>query len=254
MPFLAHTPAEKTTGPYPRRWWALLVLCLSLLIVVMANTSLIVAAPDMTRDLRLSSSDLQWVIDGYTVPYAALMLVLGAIGDKYSRRGALIAGLLFFAGGSVMGSLVDETGPVIAARAIMGVGAAVVMPATLSLLVAMFPRHERARAITAWTATSGLAIAVGPVVAGRLLEDHAWGSTFLINVPIAVLAVVGAFLLVPPSKAEAGSTTSGACCRSSPSAPWSTRSSRARTSAGAPARSPRPSSPVPGSSPSRCGS
>ncbi len=140
MSLLVTTPVEKMTGPYPRRWWALLVLCLSLLIVVMANTSLIVAAPDMTADLGLSSSDLQWVIDGYTVPYAALMLVLGAIGDKYSRRGALITGLVVFAGGSVMGSLVDETGLVIAARAIMGVGAAVVMPATLSLLVAVFPK------------------------------------------------------------------------------------------------------------------
>ncbi|WP_200302486.1 MFS transporter [Streptomyces adelaidensis] len=202
MPFLANTPVEKMTGPYARRWWALLVLCLSLLIVVMANTSLIVAAPDMTTDLGLSSSDLQWVVDGYTVPYAALMLVLGSIGDKYSRRGALIAGLVIFAGGSVMGSLVDETALVIAARAVMGVGAAVVMPATLSLLVASFPRAERAKAITAWTATSGLAIALGPLVAGWLLEDHAWGSTFLINVPIAVLAVVGALALVPPSKAE----------------------------------------------------
>lgn len=202
MPFLAHTPVEKMTGPYARRWWALLVLCLSLLIVVMANTSLIVAAPDMTRDLDLSSSDLQWVIDGYTVPYAALMLVLGAIGDKYSRRGALVTGLLIFAGGSVMGSLVDETGLVITARAVMGVGAAVVMPATLSLLVAIFPREERAKAITGWTATSGLAIAVGPLVAGWLLEDHAWGSTFLINVPIALVAVVGALALVPPSKAQ----------------------------------------------------
>ncbi|MER5428936.1 MFS transporter [Streptomyces sp. NPDC002588] len=202
MPFVANTPVEKTTGPYARRWWALLVLCLSLLIVVMANTSLIVAAPDMTRDLGLSSSDLQWVIDGYTVPYAALMLVLGSIGDKYSRRGALIAGLVIFAGGSVMGSLVDETALVITARAIMGVGAAVVMPATLSLLVAIFPREERVRAITAWTATSGLAIAVGPLVAGWLLESHAWGSTFLINVPTAVLAVVGAVALVPPSKAD----------------------------------------------------
>lgn len=202
MPLLATTPVEKMTGPYARRWWALLVLCLSLLIVVMANTSLIVAAPDMTKDLGLSSSDLQWVIDGYTVPYAALMLVLGSIGDKYSRRGALIAGLVIFAGGSVMGSLVDQTGLVITARAIMGVGAAVVMPATLSLLVATFPRAERARAITAWTATSGLAIAVGPLVAGRLLEDHSWSSTFLINVPIAVLTVIGALALVPPSKAE----------------------------------------------------
>jgi len=202
MPFLATTPVEKMTGPYARRWWALLVLCLSLLIVVMANTSLIVAAPDMTKDLGLSSSDLQWVIDGYTVPYAALMLVLGSVGDKYSRRGALITGLVIFAGGSVMGSLVEETALVITARAIMGVGAAVVMPATLSLLVAIFPKGERARAITAWTATSGLAIAVGPLVAGWLLEDNAWGSTFLINVPIAVAAVIGALALVPPSKAE----------------------------------------------------
>ncbi|MEV5842898.1 MFS transporter [Streptomyces sp. NPDC051985] len=202
MPLSVKTPTEKTTEPYPRRWWALLVLCLSLLIVVMANTSLIVAAPDMTKDLGLSSSDLQWVIDGYTVPYAALMLVLGSIGDKYSRRGALIVGLLVFAGGAVLGSLVDRTELVITARAVMGVGAAVVMPATLSLLVAMFPKGERARAITAWSATSGLAIAVGPLVAGWLLADHAWGSTFLMNAPVAVLAVVGALLLVPPSKAE----------------------------------------------------
>lgn len=202
MPFLANTPVEKMTGPYARRWWALLVLCLSLLITVMANTSLIVAAPDMTTDLGLSSSDLQWVVDSYTVPYAALMLVLGAIGDKYSRRGALVLGLLLFAGGSVMGSLVDETSLVIVARAIMGVGAAVVMPATLSLVVATFPRSERAKAITAWAATSGVAVAVGPLVSGWLLEDHAWGSTFLINVPIAVLAVFGALALVPPSKAQ----------------------------------------------------
>ncbi|MFF7049226.1 MFS transporter [Streptomyces griseorubiginosus] len=202
MPFLAHTPVEKMTGPYARRWWALLVLCLSLLITVMANTSLIVAAPDMTTDLGLSSSDLQWVVDSYTVPYAALMLVLGAIGDKYSRRGALVLGLLLFAGGSVMGSMVDETSLVIVARAIMGVGAAVVMPATLSLVVATFPRSERAKAITAWAATSGVAVAVGPLVSGWLLEDHAWGSTFLINVPIAVVAVFGALALVPPSRAE----------------------------------------------------
>ncbi|MFG2366870.1 MFS transporter [Streptomyces mirabilis] len=202
MPLFAHTPAENMTEPYPRRWWALLVLCLSLLIVVMANTSLIVAAPDMTRDLGLSSSDLQWVIDGYTVPYAALMLVLGSIGDKYSRRGALVLGLLIFAGGSVMGGLVDETDLVVTARATMGVGAAVVMPATLSLLVAIFPKAERAKAITAWSATSGLAIAAGPLAAGWLLENHAWGSTFLMNVPLAVVGVVGALLLVPPSKAE----------------------------------------------------
>lgn len=194
-------PVERMTRPYARRWWALLVLCLSLLIIVMANTALTVAAPDMTQDLGLSSADLQWVIDGYTVPYAALMLLLGAIGDKYSRRGALVLGLVVFGGGSIAGSLVGSATGVITARAVMGVGAALIMPATLSLLAATFPRAERAKAITLWTATAGLAIAAGPLVAGALLENHGWASTFLINVPIAALAVIGALVLVPPSKA-----------------------------------------------------
>ncbi|WP_405470190.1 MFS transporter [Streptomyces canus] len=194
-------PVEKMERPYARRWWALLVLCLSLLIIVMANTALTVAAPDMTEDLGLSSADLQWVIDGYTVPYAALMLLFGAIGDKYSRRGALLLGLGVFGGGAVFGYLADSAATVIAARAVMGTGAAMIMPATLSLLAATFPRGERAKAITVWTATSGVAIAAGPLVAGALLEHHAWTSTFLINVPIAAVAVVAALVLVPPSKA-----------------------------------------------------
>ncbi|MFI8830624.1 DHA2 family efflux MFS transporter permease subunit [Streptomyces afghaniensis] len=193
-------PAERMDRPYARRWWALLVLCLSLLIIVMANTALTVAAPAMTEDLGLSSADLQWVIDGYTVPYAALMLLLGAIGDKYSRRGALVLGLVVFGGGAVSGYLAGSATAVIAARAVMGAGAAMIMPATLSLLAATFPRAERAKAITLWTATAGLAIAAGPLVAGALLEHHGWSSTFLINVPIAALAIVGALVLVPPSR------------------------------------------------------
>ena len=200
MRLVMNEPAERMDRPYARRWWALLVLCLSLLIIVMANTALTVAAPDMTADLGLNSADLQWVIDGYTVPYAALMLLLGAIGDKYSRRGALVLGLVVFAGGSVFGYLADSATTVIAARAVMGAGAAMIMPATLSLLASTFPRAERAKAITLWTATAGLAIAAGPLVAGALLADHGWSSTFLINVPIAVLAILGAFALVPPSK------------------------------------------------------
>ncbi|MET9581290.1 DHA2 family efflux MFS transporter permease subunit [Streptomyces sp. DT199] len=201
MRLVMNEPAERMDRPYARRWWALLVLCLSLLIIVMANTALTVAAPDMTADLGLNSADLQWVIDGYTVPYAALMLLLGAIGDKYSRRGALVLGLVVFAGGSVFGYLADSSTTVIAARAVMGAGAAMIMPATLSLLASTFPRAERAKAITLWTATAGLAIAAGPLVAGALLADHGWSSTFLINVPIAILAILGAFVLVPPSKA-----------------------------------------------------
>lgn len=209
MRLVATQPVEKMDRPYPRRWWALLVLCLSLLIIVMANTALTVAAPDMTKDLGLNSADLQWVVDGYTVPYAALMLLLGAIGDKYSRRGALVLGLLVFGGASVAGSLVDSADGVIAARAVMGVGAAMIMPATLSLLAATFPRAERAKAIVIWTATAGLAIAAGPLVAGALLEDHGWASTFLINVPVAALAIIGAFTLVPPSKASGQGRTHG---------------------------------------------
>ncbi|GAA1351015.1 MFS transporter [Streptomyces beijiangensis] len=202
MTLWAKQPVDEMERPYARRWWALGVLCLSLLIIVMANTALTVAAPDMTKDLGLTSSDLQWVIDGYTVPYAALMLLLGAIGDKYSRRGALVLGLVVFGGGAVAGSLVGSSAGVITARAVMGVGAAMIMPATLSLLAATFPRAERAKAIVLWTATAGLAIAAGPLVAGALLENHGWASTFLINVPIAALAIIGAFVLVPPSKAH----------------------------------------------------
>ncbi|MEU7578304.1 MFS transporter [Streptomyces sp. NPDC041068] len=201
MSVVIKEPVERMDRPYARRWWALGVLCLSLLIIVMANTALTVAAPDMTKDLGLSSSDLQWVIDGYTVPYAALMLLLGAIGDKYSRRGALVLGLVVFGGGAVAGSLVDSSGGVIAARAVMGFGAAMIMPATLSLLAATFPKAERAKAIVLWTATAGLAIAAGPLVAGALLQNHGWASTFLINVPIAAVAIIGALVLVPPSKA-----------------------------------------------------
>ncbi|TVL91589.1 MFS transporter [Streptomyces sp. SAJ15] len=201
MPLWVNKPVDETTGPYPRRWWALAVLCLSLLVAVMANTALTVAAPDMTTDLGLSSSDLQWVIDGYTVPYAALMLLFGAIGDKYSRRGALVLGLLVFGGGSIAGSLVDSAEGVIAARAVMGVGAAMIMPATLSLLTATFPREERAKAIIMWNGTAGIAIAAGPLIAGVLLQDNGWASTFLINIPVVLLTIVGAFVLIPPSKA-----------------------------------------------------
>ncbi|WP_172382272.1 MFS transporter [Streptomyces sp. MNP-20] len=203
MPLLINEPVERMGRPYARRWWALLVLCLSLLIAVMANTALTVAAPDMTRDLDLSSSDLQWVIDAYTVPYAALMLLFGAIGDKYSRRGALVLGLLVLSAGAGAGALADSSTAVIVARGVMGVGAAMIMPATLSLLASTFPREERAKAITLWAATSGIAIAAGPLIAGLLLRHYGWASTFLIDVPVAAVAIAGAFALVPPSKSSA---------------------------------------------------
>lgn len=201
MTLLAMTPVHEMEKPYAKRWAALGVLCLSLLVVVMANTSLLVAAPAMTLDLGLTSSDLQWVIDGYTVPYAALMLLFGVIGDRYSRRGALVIGLIVFTAGSIAGALTEATIGVVLARIVMGVAAAIVMPATLSLLVATFPKRERATAVTVWAATSGLAIALGPLLAGWLLESYWWGSSFLINVPITLFALGAAIALVPPSRA-----------------------------------------------------
>ncbi|MEV0776955.1 MFS transporter [Streptomyces sp. NPDC050428] len=201
MRVFMNEPVERMDGPYARRWWALLVLCLSLLMIVMANTALTVAAPSMTQDLGLTSTDLQWVIDGYTIPYAALMLLFAAIGDKYSRRGALVLGLVLFGGGAIWGSFVDSAAGVISTRAVMGVGAALIMPATLSLLAATFPRAERTKAITLWAGTAGFAIAAGPLIAGMLLESFSWQSTFLINVPVVALVLVGTFVLVPPSKA-----------------------------------------------------
>jgi MFS family permease len=142
------------------------------LLVVMANTSLTVAAPSMTRSLGLSGSQLEWVVDAYLVVYAGLMLVSGAIGDRLGHRGALLAGLAVFAAAAVWGSQASSAGELIAARAVMGAGAALIMPATLSLLGAIFPRRERAAAITAWSATSGIAIAVGPLLAGWILRGH----------------------------------------------------------------------------------
>ncbi|WP_084727472.1 MFS transporter [Rhodococcoides yunnanense] len=201
MTLLAMTPVRDMERPYTKRWAALSVLCLSLLVVVMANTSLLVAAPSMTLDLQLTSSDLQWVIDGYTVPYAALMLLFGVIGDRYSRRGALLIGLLVFTAGSIAGALTEAAIGVILARIVMGVAAAIVMPATLSLLVATFPKRERATAVTIWAATSGLAIALGPLLAGLLLEHYWWGSSFLLNVPITLVAIAAAVVVVPPSRA-----------------------------------------------------
>jgi EmrB/QacA subfamily drug resistance transporter len=185
---------------YRRRWWVLGVLCLSLLVVVMANTTLVVAAPELTRDLGLSSDQLQWVIDGYTVPYAALMLLLGVLGDRLGRRKALVTGLIIFGAGSILGTVAASTTEVMLARVTMGVGAAVIMPATLSLLVATFPKGERAKAISIWAATSGLGIAVGPLVAGLLLEGGDWNLTFLINIPVVVLAVAASLAIVPPSR------------------------------------------------------
>lgn len=199
MTLLAMTPVPRMRKPYARRWAALMVLCASMSSVMIATTSLLVAASSMAADPNPTGTALRWVIGGYTIPFASLMLICGATGDRYSRRGALIMGLIVFAAGSVAGALTDATLGVVLACTVMGVGAALVVPATLALVVATFPERERGVALTVWAATSALAVVVGPLVAGWLLERFTWHSIFLVDIPLAVAAIAGAVMLVPPS-------------------------------------------------------
>jgi EmrB/QacA subfamily drug resistance transporter len=197
-------PAAGPRGPenaepagHPRRRAILAVMCLSLLIVVIDNTILNTALPTLARVLHASTTDLQWITDAYTLTFAALLIMAGALGDRFGRRRALIAGLVVFAAGSAWAALSGDSAALIAARAVMGVGAALVMPATLSILTAVFPARERARAIGAWSAIAGVGIVVGPTLGGLLLAHFYWGSVFWVNVPLAAVALVAVITEVP---------------------------------------------------------
>jgi MFS transporter, DHA2 family, multidrug resistance protein len=186
---------------HERRWLALGVLCLSLLIIVMDNTILNVAIPSLVRELGATNSQLQWIIDAYTIVFAGLLLTAGSLGDRFGRKGALQVGIVLFGIGSVASALATSAEQLILTRAFMGIGGALIMPATLSLLTNIFrdPR-ERGRAIAIWAGFSGLAVAIGPVVGGFLLQHFSWSSVFWVNLPLGATALVlGAFIL-PSSK------------------------------------------------------
>ncbi|HEX2051779.1 MAG TPA: DHA2 family efflux MFS transporter permease subunit [Actinomycetota bacterium] len=191
--------ADRST-PYRARWWALAVLCLSLTIIGIDNTIVNVALPTLVRDLRASASELQWIVDSYVLVFAGLLLTAGALGDRFGRKLALDVGLLIFAGGSLWATFADSPETLIAGRAVMGIGGAFIMPATLSIITNVFPASERAKAIGIWAAFAGLGVVAGPVVGGWLLEDYWWGSVFLINVPIIVVALTFGAFLIPESK------------------------------------------------------
>lgn len=192
------------TGPdpevYDRRWWILGVLCLSLVVVVAGNASLNVALPTLVRELGATQTQLQWLVDAYALVFAGLLLPFGALGDRYGRKGALQVGLVVFALGAVLASGADDAGQVIALRALMGVGAALVMPATLSLLSSTFPPAERPRAIAIWAGFAGAGGAIGMLASGALLEQFWWGSIFLVNVPVVVLALAVGARILPTSR------------------------------------------------------
>ena len=187
--------------PNPRRWIILGVLCLAVFLVVVDNTIVNVALPTLSQELDASTTDLQWIVDSYTLVFASLLLAFGHFGDRFGRRGALILGLVLFGATSALAAFVTTSGQLIGVRALMGVGAAFVFPATLAILVNVFPAgKQRATAIGVWSGITGMAVAVGPISGGFLLEHYWWGSVFLVNVPLVLIGAVLVAVLVPTSK------------------------------------------------------
>ncbi len=186
--------------PYPRRWYALLVLALSLLIVTVDNTILNVALPTIREELDASSSELQWIVDSYLLVFAGLLLAAGSLGDRFGRKGALFAGLGIFGAASLMAALSTTSDQLIVSRALMGIGAAAIMPTTLSILTNIFPKEERPKAIAIWAAVAGVGIAVGPVSGGLIIEHLDWSWIFLVNLPVVVTCLIAGWILLPTSR------------------------------------------------------
>jgi EmrB/QacA subfamily drug resistance transporter len=185
---------------YRRRWGILAVLAVSLLIIIIDDTIINVAIPTLQRELGASASQLQWIVDAYIVVFAGLLLTMGSLGDRFGRKRFLQLGLVVFAGASVFGAYASSTSQLIWARALMGVGGALIMPSTLSILIDVFPREERVKAIGIWTGVASLGIPIGPIVGGWLLERFWWGSVFLLNLPIVAVALSIGWFLLPESR------------------------------------------------------
>ena len=186
---------------HDRRWLTLLVLCVSLLVIVIDNTIVNVALPTLVRDLGTSISDLQWVVDAYTLVFAGLLLTAGSLGDRFGRKGALTLGLVIFGAASAAAAFADGGRRSSPPARSWASAAALIMPATLSILTNVFTdARERALAIGLWSGVAGIAVGLGPVVGGFLLDHFWWGSVFIVNVPIVIVAIVAGRFLVPTSR------------------------------------------------------
>lgn len=186
-----------------RRWAVLGVMCVSLVLVVMSVSGLNVALPTLVRELGATARQLQWIVDAYALVFAALLLTAGAVGDRFGRKGALLAGFAVFGSGAAASALASSADQLIATRAMMGVGAALIMPATLSIIVSVFPPEERSKAISIWAGVAGLGGALGQITSGALLSAFTWQWMFLALVPIVALAAGATLRLVPTSRDEA---------------------------------------------------
>jgi EmrB/QacA subfamily drug resistance transporter len=185
---------------YERRWKTLRVLALSLVIIGLDNTILNVALPSLQEHFGASGSTLQWMVDSYLVSFAGLLLTLGTLGDRFGRKRALQTGIALFGLSSLAVLFVETSTQLIVVRALMGVGGALIMPATLSIITNVFPREERAKAIGIWAGTASIGVGLGPLFGGLLLEYFDWYSVFLINVPVALVAFLAGMRFVPESR------------------------------------------------------
>ena len=192
---------NQTQDVSARRWWVLAVMSVGTMIVFLDDTIVNTALPRISVDLGASTGGLQWVVDAYVLVLAGLLLLCGSIGDRFGRKRIMTAGLVLFAGASAGAALSGGLGTLIAMRCLQGLGAALVLPATLSIITNVFPREERARAIAVWTAVGGIAVGLGPVAGGALIDSSGWASVFWLQVPVALLALVG-MLVVPESRDE----------------------------------------------------
>lgn len=184
----------------PRRWWILGVLCLSLFAVTLDNTVLNVAIPHLIADLGLTTGQTQWAVDAYSLVFAGLLLTAGSLSDRFGRKKGLLAGLVLFGGASLGAAFAGSADALIVWRGLMGIGGAFLMPGTLSILVHVFDDDERPRAIGIWGGATALGVAAGPVLGGLLVNHFWWGSVFLINVPVVIVAACAAAFLVPDSR------------------------------------------------------
>src|SRR5690349_6740543 len=185
-----------------RRWWALVAIAASVLVVGLDLTVLNLALPSMSVDLHASTGDLQWIVDSYSLVLAALILPAGLLGDRYGRKRMLLGALILFGAASLACAYAASTGQLIAARAVLGIGAAAIFPLALSVLPVLFTQEERPRAIAAIAGATMLSFPIGPIVGGYLLDHFWWGSVFLINVPVVVIAVIAVVMLLPESRSE----------------------------------------------------
>ena len=199
-------PPRVSDVVHARRWWTLGTLCVALIVIGVDNTILNVALPSIVRDLNATGSQLQLMVDAYTIVFACLLLTAGSLGDRYGRRHALMFGLTWFGLASAFASTVSSPTELIVARGLMGIGGAFIFPTTLSILTNTFrDPSERAMAIGIWAGVSGIGIALGPLAGGFLVEQFGWGSVFLVNVPICSAALLLSWHFVPNTSDRAES-------------------------------------------------